>query len=357
MAARAQPPETFVFQTQKQRVDWRSVAAINIDNIVRTLDLDALDRIGQNIMLCDLDAEGIDNLDVNVSKLFRLAQLLQQFLLFLHNQSLKEVAQLKQANAELSKGSEASRDAISQLKQEAHKKSQQLRAMQRMIESQSSAHNCQFCQKRFMSVQFLHSHLERRHAENGPFDFERLRNAQAQPSPTVVAIANLREELKATQQQQQQLMVAKAEQELRFRQEREQDRHAEFEKHRQEMESLRLEMLSRQQNALEQQRSSLEGQYRQQVDALREELSKVKFERDQAHRQLEEAARAAAGLTHEQQTAAALRSLIRFVLLAIAIPCLPLLSLARLYCPLLDTCLMPKKGGFRGPGCGIARAA
>ncbi len=60
---------------------------MNVENVVRKGEVEVLDRIGNNIMMCDITSD--DNLgamDANFVKLFRLAQLTIEYLL--HTQSL-----------------------------------------------------------------------------------------------------------------------------------------------------------------------------------------------------------------------------------------------------------------------------
>ena len=48
---------------------------------------------------------------------------------------------------------------------------------------------CQFCGKRFVSAEFCHAHLERRHGEHGPFVLEHLPEPGQPPSVEVEAVS------------------------------------------------------------------------------------------------------------------------------------------------------------------------
>ncbi len=137
--------------------------------------MDTLDRIGQNIIYCDIDSEGMEGLDPNFSKLFRLSQLLLQFVLHLHSQATTETALARKQTDNITKvvfhtfswcflvarpnyppsflapsphdsecigltqDAESAKAEIVSLQKELQKRKQQLQSYQRMVDTQASA--------------------------------------------------------------------------------------------------------------------------------------------------------------------------------------------------------------------------
>lgn len=57
-------------------------ASVNINSIVRDLDIATLQNNLINITFCDVDAEDLRNVDVNFIKMFKLSQLMLEYVLF-----------------------------------------------------------------------------------------------------------------------------------------------------------------------------------------------------------------------------------------------------------------------------------
>ena len=49
--------EAFSFRKRVERVDWRKIASVDVDNISRTLDFATLQDNIMNITFCNLEAE------------------------------------------------------------------------------------------------------------------------------------------------------------------------------------------------------------------------------------------------------------------------------------------------------------
>ena len=57
-------------------------ASVNIEGIVRNLDIDTLQDNLINIAFCDIEAEDLRNVDPNFIKMFKLSQLMLEYVLF-----------------------------------------------------------------------------------------------------------------------------------------------------------------------------------------------------------------------------------------------------------------------------------
>lgn len=57
------------------------LASVNVDQIMRELDVDCLQRNLTNLTFCDIESEDLSDTDPNFIKLFRLAQLMLEYVL------------------------------------------------------------------------------------------------------------------------------------------------------------------------------------------------------------------------------------------------------------------------------------
>jgi zinc finger protein DZIP1 len=77
----------FYFQQRRGRLDLRTLSHIDLDRIVREVDIDALQLHLENITFCNLKEEDLRFLtDPQVIKLFRTAQLTIEYLLYVQEQ-------------------------------------------------------------------------------------------------------------------------------------------------------------------------------------------------------------------------------------------------------------------------------
>ncbi|CAG5125665.1 unnamed protein product [Candidula unifasciata] len=163
----------FSFRKRVERVDWRKISMVDIENISRTLDFTTLQENIMNITFCNLEAElDIRTVDPNFVKLFKLAQLTIEYLL--HSQeflatlctSLEEKA--KQSDQEVEKlkqDVEAVQKELAEVKKESHKRKKMLIAQQQLLHVGNESYNkCPFCAKAFINNSYLQSHIIRRHS-------------------------------------------------------------------------------------------------------------------------------------------------------------------------------------------------
>ncbi|XP_064639285.1 cilium assembly protein DZIP1L-like isoform X3 [Lineus longissimus] len=164
----------FTMKKRMERIDWRKVAAIDIDRMSRELDYTSLQENIMNITFCNIEAE-IDtrSMDPNFLKLFKLAQLTIEYLL--HSQEYlqgrtagvhEKMRQLSQEQEETEKAMEKLKQELADVKKESHKRKKLLAAQQQILHSGANSYNkCPYCQKAFINPSFLQAHMTRRHSE------------------------------------------------------------------------------------------------------------------------------------------------------------------------------------------------
>ncbi|XP_070173911.1 cilium assembly protein DZIP1L-like isoform X2 [Littorina saxatilis] len=162
----------FAFRKRFERVDWRKMAAVDVDRISQTLDFNALQENIMNITFCNIESElDVRTVDPNFLKLFKLAQLTIEYLLYSQEYlaglctSLEEKA--KTANEDenkLKKELEAMKKELTEVKRESHKRRKLLIAQQQLMHAGAGSYNkCPFCPKAFLNGSFLQAHIARRH--------------------------------------------------------------------------------------------------------------------------------------------------------------------------------------------------
>ncbi|KAJ3320558.1 Zinc finger protein dzip1 [Boothiomyces sp. JEL0866] len=178
----------FYFKPKRQRINWRILTALNVDEIVRKNDIESLQNIIENVTFCDVQDSGVslvtldlETVDPNMLKLFQLAQLIIEFLLYTQtdliqknnatidtNNNLKiDIDQLNSKLVTQQTQLESGRKEIKTLKKAVYA----YELMTKMPGAQPNAapdviyHRCRFCPKAFSSRSYLQSHEERRHSD------------------------------------------------------------------------------------------------------------------------------------------------------------------------------------------------
>jgi len=74
-------PRDFYFQQRRGRIDLRAVASLDLDRIVEEVDIDALQSLLETVTFSNLkDLKYVT--DTQVLKLFRIAQMIIEYLLY-----------------------------------------------------------------------------------------------------------------------------------------------------------------------------------------------------------------------------------------------------------------------------------
>ncbi|XP_064393960.1 cilium assembly protein DZIP1L-like isoform X3 [Halichondria panicea] len=165
---------TFAFRKRWGQIDWRSLASVDVDRIAREMDFQSLQQNIMNVTFCNIESEEFHNVDHNFTKLFRLAQLIIEYLLhcqqYLSEQATEFEQKVQENQQELEK---AKSDVALQttefktLKKENRKRKKIIQAYQDMLNSGATGiHSCPVCKREFVSKEYLQSHIHRRHPDH-----------------------------------------------------------------------------------------------------------------------------------------------------------------------------------------------
>ncbi|XP_053563813.1 cilium assembly protein DZIP1 [Bombina bombina] len=196
----------FRFRLRHESVDWRRIAAIDVDKVANELNFVMLQDNIMNITFCNLENEKCPqcqhSLDPVLLKLFRLAQLTIEYLLHSqeyltsHLQTLEDKLQAahtetEESNLKMKKQFEIAKS----LKQECKRRKKLIATQQILINSSANSyHKCLHCDKAFMNYSFLQSHMQRRHQETASHEKLKLRSTDKLQNE----ITKLKEELHLT---------------------------------------------------------------------------------------------------------------------------------------------------------------
>ncbi|KAI5070524.1 hypothetical protein GOP47_0014867 [Adiantum capillus-veneris] len=179
----AAPP--FCFQRRCARIDWRTLHALDVDQIIREIDVNKLESVLDTIAFGDVQGEDTRNFtEANFVKLFRLSQLMVEYLLHTQEVLVSQKSQLLEAGATLYKRAEKFRlrcvwqhEALWQSHRDLKRSKKTIRTYEALLRSQGQAlpvasvtpplkqaHYCPFCDKVFESASYLDMHISRRHS-------------------------------------------------------------------------------------------------------------------------------------------------------------------------------------------------
>ncbi|TNN13984.1 Zinc finger protein isoform 1 [Schistosoma japonicum] len=178
------PPISFRKRTEK--IDWKLLASIDVNRIASRVDIESLQEILSFVTFCDITTE-VDTryVDNNLIKLFQLAQLLIEYLLYSQDYLTTTIGSLKEENNELYKNCEKLKQQLQEktnrltaTRRECHRRRLLLMAQQQLMDSgPQSLHKCMYCPKVFVNASFLATHIHRRHPETETMS----RNTPVQP--------------------------------------------------------------------------------------------------------------------------------------------------------------------------------
>ncbi|XP_035735087.1 zinc finger protein Dzip1-like [Vespa mandarinia] len=161
----------FHFNTHKSRIhiDWNHIDSIDIDRVIIERDFITVDENINNVINYNLKNEyDLKILDSNFVKVFRLAQLAVEYLLYCKqylDQSviiLKDELKLKiEDNHKLRKEITALEEIIKNLKDKAKERNRMIET--KIGDSNGEIHKCPHCPKSFISITFVKAHIARRH--------------------------------------------------------------------------------------------------------------------------------------------------------------------------------------------------
>ncbi|XP_014604439.1 PREDICTED: protein PFC0760c [Polistes canadensis] len=162
----------FHFNTHRSRVhvDWNRIGSIDIDRVIIERDFVTVDENINNVINYNLENEyDLKILDSNFVKVFHLAQLAVEYLLYCKqylDQSviiLKDELKLKiEDNHKLRKEMNALEEIIKNLKDKNKERSRMIET--KIGDSNGEIHKCPHCPKSFISNTFVKAHITRRHS-------------------------------------------------------------------------------------------------------------------------------------------------------------------------------------------------
>ncbi|XP_062521636.1 cilium assembly protein DZIP1L-like isoform X2 [Corticium candelabrum] len=160
------------FRKRKLRVDWRAIATLDLERLVQEVDVRSLQQNVMNVAFCDIEREDF-SIDSNFLKLFRLAQLIIEYVLYCQKQLEIQVGELRKQQEELRKNESKLQQQVTTLqhdltavKRENKKRRKMLEAAQSLMNAGANGyHKCSMCSKAFVSGVFLQSHMNRRHGQ------------------------------------------------------------------------------------------------------------------------------------------------------------------------------------------------
>ncbi|XP_073707826.1 cilium assembly protein DZIP1 isoform X2 [Garra rufa] len=169
-------PPPFKFRARRENVDWRRINAVDVDRVASELDFHTLQDHITEVTFCNVEGERCQRcqspVDPALIKLFRLAQLTVEYLL--HSQDCLSIS-LQGAEERLQAEAKEREQLCVQLQkksQDAKTLKEELKQRKKIIASQQAMfsagiganyHKCQHCEKAFLNVSFLQSHMQRRH--------------------------------------------------------------------------------------------------------------------------------------------------------------------------------------------------
>ncbi|XP_076242360.1 DAZ interacting zinc finger protein 1 isoform X2 [Calliopsis andreniformis] len=161
----------FYFNMHKSRVrvDWNRISNVDIDRIIRERDFYTIDDNVNSVIDYCLESEyDVKILDPNFVKLFRLAQLAVEYLLYCKQYLdhsvviLKDELRLKiEENVKLKKEIVTLEEVIKHLKEKSKERSKLIET--KIDDCSGEIYKCPYCPKTFISSVFLNAHVMRRH--------------------------------------------------------------------------------------------------------------------------------------------------------------------------------------------------
>ncbi|XP_043529099.1 zinc finger protein DZIP1L, partial [Frieseomelitta varia] len=160
----------FNMHRSRVRVDWNRISNIDIDRIIRERDFHSIDDNIINVIDYCLESEyDVKILDPNFVKLFCLAQLAVEYLLYCKQyldhsvMILKEELKSKiEENVKLKKEITTLEEVIKHMKEKAKERSRLIET--KIGDSNGEIYKCPHCPKSFITPMFVSAHIIRRHA-------------------------------------------------------------------------------------------------------------------------------------------------------------------------------------------------
>lgn len=176
----------FAFKRRAARIDWRSLHSVDVDRLIREVDIDTLEMVLDTIAFGDIQGEDTRNFtEANFVKIFRLAQLMVEYLLHVQELLADHKSELLQSRSAMQRKDEKlrsrflwQRDALLQTRHELKQAKKTLQTYEVMLKiqgkhqvilacqsNQQQVQHCPFCEKVFESSYYLDLHVARKHQQ------------------------------------------------------------------------------------------------------------------------------------------------------------------------------------------------
>ncbi|XP_051568420.1 cilium assembly protein DZIP1L-like [Myxocyprinus asiaticus] len=225
-------PQPFHFRSRTEPVDWRRLAALDVDRVAREMNVSVLQDFITTVTFCDVVGERCPNCrgpaDPSLIKLLRMSQLSTEYLLHCQDYLSAQLSELEerlqgalsQAQLEGEQRVELEKK-LQETKVEMRQKKKLIATQQLLLQASANNYNkCQLCEKSFVNYSYLQAHVQRRHPE--VTDAERQKKKQVEQMED--GIEELKERLRVTHIQ---LQAERETDSLRRQQEQEEQRRRE----------------------------------------------------------------------------------------------------------------------------------
>eukprot|EP00198_Chlamydomonas_reinhardtii_P000413 XP_001689748.1 predicted protein [Chlamydomonas reinhardtii] len=128
------PP--FKFEPRRARIDWRLLHGIDINSMMRDVDLDTLEKIVNIVAFGDIEAEDTRHLtELNFIKIFRLSQMMIEYLLYVQDCLQSSNGWLQQDRSNMDKYIQAARLRIREMEANMKMSKRELRRARKTIKT------------------------------------------------------------------------------------------------------------------------------------------------------------------------------------------------------------------------------
>ena len=178
-----------LFSKRTARLDWRQLARVDVDRVMREGDFDALQENIENLTFADIEREHMSaQADSNFVKLVRLSQLIIEYLLYSQEYLEQRRQVVEQNNVTLMSDVEEFKRAMQRDASEVQALKREMKETRRLVATyetmlgianaqsrkaesvlrpaSSKGYTCTMCGKIFASHGYLVSHFQRRHPEH-----------------------------------------------------------------------------------------------------------------------------------------------------------------------------------------------
>ncbi|KAF5898457.1 zinc finger protein DZIP1L-like, partial [Clarias magur] len=188
-------------------MDWRRMAALDVDRVERETDINVLQEFISAVTFCAVESERCPQCrcptDTTLLKVLRMSQLSTEYLLHCQNYLSSQVAALEERlqgtlSQVVREEEERARleKELQEVRLESRRRKKLIATQQLLLQSSANNyHKCQLCEKSFVNYSYLQSHVQRRHPEIT--DAERQKKMQVEQMKD--GLEELKEKLRLTQ--------------------------------------------------------------------------------------------------------------------------------------------------------------